>query len=72
MQTEYLTLIILGALLILSPFVKSLMERIGFPLHAGTTTGDITEHRHGVQRHHGAAGGNDINLCTFSAAFSTD
>ena len=35
MQTEYLTLIILGALLILSPFVKSLMERIGVPALVG-------------------------------------
>lgn len=35
MQTEYLTLITLGALLILSPFVKSLMERIGVPALVG-------------------------------------
>jgi NhaP-type Na+/H+ and K+/H+ antiporter len=35
MQTEYLTLIILGALLILSPFVKSMMERIGIPALVG-------------------------------------
>ena len=35
MQTEYLTLITLGALLILSPFVKSLMKRIGVPALAG-------------------------------------
>jgi len=35
MQTEYLTLITLGTLLILSPFVKSLMERIGVPALVG-------------------------------------
>jgi len=35
MQTEYLILITLGALLILSPFVKSLMERIGVPALVG-------------------------------------
>jgi len=35
MQTEYLTLITLGALLILCPFVKSLMERIGIPALVG-------------------------------------
>ena len=35
MQTDYLILITLGALLILSPFVKSLMERIGVPALVG-------------------------------------
>lgn len=35
MQPEYLTLIILGVLLILGPFVKSLMERIGVPALVG-------------------------------------
>jgi Kef-type K+ transport system membrane component KefB len=35
MQSEYLTLIILGVLLILGPFVKSLMERIGVPALVG-------------------------------------
>ena len=35
MQNEYPTLIILGALLILSPFVKSLMKRIGVPALVG-------------------------------------
>jgi len=31
MQADYLILIVLGALLILSPLVKSLMERMGVP-----------------------------------------
>ena len=35
MESEYPILIILGALLILSPFVKSLMERIGVPALVG-------------------------------------
>lgn len=35
MQTEYAILITLGALLILSPFVKSLTERIGIPALVG-------------------------------------
>ncbi len=35
MQNEYAILITLGALLILSPFVKSLMERIGVPALVG-------------------------------------
>jgi len=35
MQTEYLTLITLGILLILCPFVKNLMERIGVPALVG-------------------------------------
>ncbi len=35
MQADYLILIVLGALLILSPFVKSLMERMGVPALVG-------------------------------------
>jgi Kef-type K+ transport system membrane component KefB len=35
MQSDYLILIILGALLILSPLVKSLMERTGVPALVG-------------------------------------
>jgi Kef-type K+ transport system membrane component KefB len=35
MQSDYPLLITLGALLILSPFVKSLMERIGVPALVG-------------------------------------
>lgn len=35
MQNNYLTLIILGALLIISPFIKSLMKRIGVPALVG-------------------------------------
>lgn len=35
MQTEYAILITLGVLLILSPLVKSLMERIGIPALVG-------------------------------------
>ena len=35
MQSDYIILIALGALLILSPFVKSLMERIGVPALVG-------------------------------------
>ena len=35
MESEYPLLITLGVLLILSPFVKSLMERIGVPALVG-------------------------------------
>jgi Kef-type K+ transport system membrane component KefB len=35
MQADYLILIVLGALLILSPLVKSLMERMGVPALVG-------------------------------------
>jgi len=35
MQSDYLVLIVLGALLILSPLVKSLMERMGVPALVG-------------------------------------
>jgi Kef-type K+ transport system membrane component KefB len=35
MQAEYPVLIALGALLILSPLVKSLMERLGIPAMVG-------------------------------------